>query len=116
MSTVTVTCTVVLNSAVLESDLSLLTVSAQLTHPNGSVLSQSNTTSGTTFTYNTQLNSFGRNDSGNYTCTATVRPQPTATYLTGAGVLSDIVKVTVCKYYYYLLLWAANMLLVFMQM
>jgi hypothetical protein len=89
-----VICTVELNSGIQESDLSLLMVSARLTHPNGTILSLSNTVRGTTFTYTTQLNSFGRSDSGNYTCTATVRPQPTATYLTGSGVLSNAIEIT----------------------
>ena len=97
MSTVTVTCTTELNSAVLESDLTLLMVSAQLTHPNGTMLNLSNTMRGTTFTYTTQLNSFGRTDSGNYTCTAEVRPQQTTIYLTGTGALSDTVKIAVRK-------------------
>ena len=97
-STVTVTCTVKLNSAILESDLSLLMVTAQLTHPNGTVLSLSNSVTGTTFTYTTQLNSFRRGDSGNYTCTATITPQPVATYLTGTGVLIDTVKITARKF------------------
>jgi hypothetical protein len=83
-----------LNSGILESDLLLLMVSAQLTHPNGTMLSLSNTVRGTTFTYTTQLNSFGRSDSGSYTCTATVRPQPTATYLSGSGVLSSAIEIT----------------------
>ena len=78
----------------MESDLSLLMVSAELTHPNGTMLSLSNTMSSTTLTYTTQLNSFGRSDSGGYTCTATVRPQPTATYLSGTDSDTNNVEIT----------------------
>ena len=91
---ITLTCTLDLNSVILESDLSLLMVSAQLTHPNGTMLSVSNTMRGTTFTYTTQLNSFGRTDSGNYTCNATIGPQPSSTYLMGIEMLSNGVEVT----------------------
>ena len=94
MSTVTVTCTVELNSAILQSDLTLLMVSTQLTHPNGTMLSLSNTIRGTTFTYTTQLNSFGRSDSGNYKCTAGVRLQPIATFLMGSDSRTSTAKIT----------------------
>ena len=94
-SSVTVTCTVELNSAVLESDLSLLMVSAQLTHPNGTILSLSNTTRGITFTYTTQINSFRRSDSGNYLCTATVSPLPSNSFLSGGGSQSGTLEVAV---------------------
>ena len=97
MSTVTVTCTVELNnSAILESELSLVTVEAELSTPNEPTLSISNPmVSGTTFIYSTQLNSFERSDSGNYVCTATVRPLSTMTYLTGVGILSNTIRITV---------------------
>ena len=99
MSTVAVTCTVELNnSAILESELSMVIVEAQLSGPNEAMLSLSNPmVSGTTFTYATQLNSFERSDSGSYTCTTTIRPQPTATYLTGVGMLSNTIRITVGK-------------------
>jgi hypothetical protein len=99
---VSLTCTVELNSGIQpqESDLSLLMVSAQLTHPNGTMLSLSNTLRGTTFTYTTQLNSFRRSDSGNYTCTANIEPQLTATFLTGIDdsmLPSDVLEATTGK-------------------
>ena len=85
-SDVTVNCTVELGPVVMESELSLLIVDAQLSR-DGVPLAQTNpTVSGTAFIYITQLNSFRRNDSGNYTCTATVRPQPTSTFFTGMGM------------------------------
>ena len=84
----TVTCTVEMGEGVSQSDLSLLMVDAQLSR-DGTLLALSGpTVTGTTFTYTIQLDSFGRNDSGNYTCTATVRPQPTLAYLTGNSVMS----------------------------
>ena len=97
MSTITVTCAVELNnSAILESELSLVIVEAELSTPNKATLSISNPmVSGTTFIYSTQLNSFERSDSGNYVCTATVRPLPTWTYLTGVGMLSNTIRITV---------------------
>ena len=99
MSTVTVTCTVELNNlAILESELSMVTVEARLSTPNEATLSLSSPTiSGTTFTYTTQLISFERSDSGSYTCVATVRPQPSATHLNGVGMLSNSIRITVGK-------------------
>ena len=93
---VTLTCTLVFNSAIVVSDLSLLMVDVQLfrdeillSNPIVSPLT------GTTFTYTTQLNSFGRSDSGNYTCNATIGPQPTSTYLTGTETLqSSKIRIT----------------------
>ena len=74
---VTLNCTVKLVPAVTNSDLSALVVDVQLSRPNGSPLSLSGPIiSDTTFTYTTQVNSFGRNDSGVYTCGASVRPKP----------------------------------------
>ena len=99
MSTVTVTCTVELdNSAIMMSELSLVLVEAQLSSPNGALLTLSNpTVSNTTFNFTTQLNSFERSNSGNYACMATISPQPTATYLTGVGMLVNTIKITVGK-------------------
>ena len=92
---VTLTCTVELGPAgVLLSDLSLLMVEAQLSRNETAVTLTDPNVSGTTFTYTIQLGSFGRNDSGNYTCAATVRPQSTSMYLTGEAMLSNITSVT----------------------
>ena len=90
---VTLTCTLVFNSAIVASlvasDLSLLIVDIQLSWPNGTMLILTGPkVAGTTLTYTTQLNSFRRSDSGNYTCTATIRSQPSTTYLTGNITLS----------------------------
>ena len=92
-SDVELTCTVELNSAsILGSEISLLMVSAQLSNNDGTPLVLTGPiVTGTTFTYTTQLNSFERNEFGNYTCIATVGPQPleNSTYITGTTVLSD---------------------------
>ena len=57
---------------------------------------------GTTFTYTAQLNSFGKSDFGNYTCTATVRPYPTSTYILGVDTLSDMLNIIAGKCWYYI--------------
>ena len=97
-SDVLLTCTVELNLAILGSEIFLLTVNAQLSK-NGTVLALAGpvVTAGTIFTYTTQLNSFQINDFGNYTCIATIRPQPTSPYLRGAEVLSDTLNLKPCK-------------------
>jgi hypothetical protein len=79
----------------MESELSLLMVEAQLFRDGTPLTLTAPTVSGTIFTYATQLNSFGRSDSGNYTCTATTRPQPTATYLSGSDSLNNTAEVTI---------------------
>ena len=69
---VTLTCNVTMGQGVLPSDLSLLMVDTQLSR-DGTILDLTGpVVSGTTFTYTTQLNSFGRNDSGIYAYTANV--------------------------------------------
>ena len=91
-SDVTLTCTLRLNSAIVASDLSLLMVEIQLSRDG--VLFDNPLATDITFTYTIQLNSFGRSDFGNYTCTATIRPLPTAVYLTGNETLqSNIINI-----------------------
>ena len=80
-SDVSLACIVKLNPTVVESDLPQLMVDVQLSRDGTPLALASPTINGMTFIYTTQLNLFGRSDSGNYTCTATVRPQPTVTYL-----------------------------------
>ena len=94
-SAIILTCTVELNSAIVASDLSSLMVDAQLSR-NGTPLTLSGpTVTGTTFNYIMQVNSFSITDAGNYTCNATVRPQPNATYLNGSIILpSNKLRVT----------------------
>ena len=90
---VTLTCTLMLNSAIVESDVSLLMIDTQLSRDGTPLALTGPTVSSTTFTYTTQLNSFGRSDAGNYTCTAVIRPQPTAIYLTGNEILSSVINI-----------------------
>ena len=96
-STVAVNCVVELGPSVMESELSLLMVDTQLSRDGTPLPLTGPTVSGTTLTYTTQFETFRRSDSGNYTCTATVGPQPTSTYLSGTIVLSDTIKLTARK-------------------
>ena len=90
---VTINCTVEFGQGVMESELSLLMMDVQLSRMGTDMrnLSDSNPTiSGTMLTYSTVVNSFHRNDSGNYSCVATIRPhptlaQPSSFYLNGTG-------------------------------
>ena len=92
-SDITLTCTLVLNSAIVGSENALLMVEAQLSRNGTALALPSLSVSGTTFTYTTQLDSFGRSDSGNYTCNVTIRPQLTAVYLTGNEILSANINI-----------------------
>ena len=80
-----------MGQGVLPSDLSLLIVDTQLSRDGTTLDLTGPVESGTAFTYTIQLDSFARNDSGNYICTATVRPQQPSTYLTGIGVQSSAI-------------------------
>ena len=71
-STVTVTCEVELSVAVIVTELSLLTVNAQLTGGGITLTSSGPTISGSTLTYSFSLGPFMRTDSDNYTCTAII--------------------------------------------
>ena len=94
-SSVTVMCTVGLNSAILESELSLLMVMAQLFRDGTPLTLTGQTVSGTTFTFNTTVNSFSESDSGSYTCTATVT-SPSSQFITGMGQReSDPLEITI---------------------
>ena len=92
-SDLTLTCTLVLNSAIMRSENTLLMVEAQLSRNGTALPLPSLSVTGTTFTYTTQLSSFGRGDSGNYTCSVTIRPLPTAVYLTGNEILSSYINI-----------------------
>ena len=87
------TCTVELNSAILGSEISLLMVNVQLSKDGTELALAGPRVSDTIFNYTAQLNSFGRSDFGNYTCTATIRPEPSSTYITGIDTLSDTINI-----------------------
>jgi hypothetical protein len=99
-SDVTLTCTLGLNSAIVANDLSLLMVDVQLSR-DGMLLDNPTQSAVPGTTYTTQLSPFGIGDVGNYTCTATIRPQPIATYLTGNETLAHIAQVTTGKIFPY---------------
>jgi hypothetical protein len=85
-----------MNSSVMDSEVSLLIVEAQLTRPNRTMLNLSHPTlSGTTFTFTTRVKSFSDDDAGNYTCSATVRPGQSSPYLTETGELSGKAELTI---------------------
>ena len=99
-SNVTLTCTVELHSAVLVSEIFFLVVDAQLSRDGSPLPTGLQTVTHTTYTYTTQLNSFGRSNFGSYMCTAIVRPAPSRfIYLTGTETLSDTVNLTASKYF-----------------
>ena len=91
-STVTLTCTVAMDRLVRVSDLTILTVDTQLSMLGGeSRVLTDPTVTATTFTYTTQLSSFERSDSGNYSCTAAVRPQPElSSYITALNAVTSL--------------------------
>ena len=98
---VKVNCIVELGPAVMESELSLLMVEAQLSRDGITMRNLSSPMiSGTTFTYTTVLNSFYRRYSGNYSCIATIRPQSSSVYLYGTGELFNLIQITTGNHMY----------------
>ena len=95
-STVTLTCTVELSPAV---DVPV-TVNTVWTGPAGfSTTNTAQAMAGNTTTYTSTaiVSSFGRAQSGNYTCTATV--SSSFLFITGTGSRSGTAKVTIGEYY-----------------
>ena len=92
-SDLTLTCILELNSVIEAFEIFSLMVDVQLSRDGTPLTLTGPTLTGTAITYTTQLNSFGRSDSGNYTCTATVRPEPSLIYVTGSETLSDTVYI-----------------------
>ena len=93
-STVTLTCTVVLAEYV-----DGLTVNTELTGPNGfseNGMAQ-HMASTTTYTSTAMISSFGRAQSGNYTCTATVSSTVSPSFLRDSMISSSI-RVTAGKF------------------
>ena len=89
----TFTCTVELGPCLVDSDLSLIEVDAQL-YRDGAPLSLSGPTvvTDTTLTYSTQLDLSVRNNSENYTCMATVRPRDESAYINESTNVSNVVS------------------------
>ena len=94
---VTLVCTVRMSQdhIIMDSEIFLLMADSQIFRPDGTPLTTTGpSVTGTTFTFTAQLNSFGRSDSGNYTCNATVRAQPSAMYLTGIATMVVTARIT----------------------
>ena len=102
-SDVSLTCRVELSPLLVENDLSVILLDAWLSRDGTPLVlteCDSPIMAGTTFIYNIQLDSFGWIDSGNYTCTATIR-SPSKAHLTDSGsVLSNDTKVPTSKVLY----------------
>ena len=90
-SNVTLICTVELDS---ETNLSMLMVDVQLSRDGTPLTLTDQSQNGTTFTYTIQLDSFGRNDSGDYNCNASVRSQTFTTYLENSLIIMNNIKVS----------------------
>ena len=73
----------------MESEVSLLLVDAELSRDGTPLNLTGPTIAGVTLSYGAAVSSFSDSDVGNYTCTATVTPQPFSTYLTGMGQLQS---------------------------
>ena len=96
-SDVTLNCNVELSPAV---DV-LVTVNTEWTGPAGFMTTntaQPVMGSTTTYTSIAMVSSFGRDQSGNYRCTATASPNPSSMFHTGGGSRLEIVKVTCLLY------------------
>ena len=90
-STVTLTCTADLDPAI---DVPV-TVNIVLRDPAGSPLITTNrSVSGATYTTAATISSFGRSDSGLYTCTAAVSPSPSNPFLSSSTSQSETFRVT----------------------
>ena len=93
---VTLVCTVRMSQDhIMDSEIFLLMADSQIFQPDGTPLTTMGpSVTGTTFTYTAMVNSFGRSDSGNYTCNATVGAQPSAIYLTGIVTMVVTARIT----------------------
>ena len=90
-STVTLTCMADLDPAI---DVPV-TVNIQLRDPAGSPLGTTTpSATGSTYSSMATISSFGRDQSGLYTCSATVSPSPPNSFLSGGGSQSGTLRVT----------------------
>jgi hypothetical protein len=87
---------------VTESELSLLTVEAQLFRDGSPLMLDAPTMSGSSFIFGFAVSSFNESNVGSYNCTATVRPA-SSQFLTGTGQgTSSLVRLTIGKQSSYL--------------
>ena len=81
-----------------ESDLSLITVEAELFRDGNELTHDQSSHRGISYNFGVVLSSFSESDNGNYSCSATVRPRQSSSYLTGMGIgESDTVEIVVGK-------------------
>jgi hypothetical protein len=93
-STVTLTCMADLDPAI---DIPV-TVNIQLSDPAGRTLTTTTpSVSGVTFTTTATISSFGRNNSGVYTCSAAISPSPSNRFLFSSSSQSETLSVTYGK-------------------
>ena len=91
-STVTLTCMADLDPAI--GDIPVI-VNIELRDPAGSPLATTApSVSGFTYTTSATISSFGRSDSGVYTCTAGVSPSPSNPFLSSSSLRSETFRVT----------------------
>ena len=92
---VIVLCTVELSPLVTESEVSLITVSAQLIHNGTRELSLTTSApKGTTYTFSALIQSFQRNNNGEYVCTATVSPHTSSQLIIGNGTRTGMAVIS----------------------
>ena len=91
LATYTLTCTADLDPAI---DIPV-TVNIQLRDPAGRTLTTTTpSVSGSTYSSMATISSFGRDQSGLYTCSATVSPSPPSSFLSGSSSRSGTLRVT----------------------
>ena len=93
-STVTLTCMADLEDPAIDVPV---TVNIQLRDPVGRILTTTTPSvlSGSTYTGMATISSFGRDQSGLYTCSATVSPSPPNSFLSDSGPQHETLRVTV---------------------
>ena len=90
-STVTLTCMADLDPAI---DVPV-TVNIELSDPAGSLLATTTpSVTGSTYSSMATITSFGRDQSGLYTCSATISPSPPNSFLSGSSSQSVTLRVT----------------------
>ena len=97
-TSVDVICTVELGPAVVESDLSLLVVDAQLSRDGTTLALTGPTMNGIRFIFSSQIASFQMSSVGDYICTATVSLRSAQTYITGNATMSGRATIVIGKY------------------
>lgn len=90
-TSISLTCIVEMGTLQLvESDWQLFDLEVTLSRDDSEVIFINSTN----LAYIHQIVSFNRNDSGNYSCTTTARPQPSSVFINGSNAVSDVLKVT----------------------